>query len=127
MALANPEAEVLFVDESYQAVASAEETYGANAEGGAAEFRVGDGLADVPAGSVDLVLNNPPFHSHQATTDTTAWRMFSEARRALRPGGELWVIGNRHLGYHLKLRRLFGNSELVASDAKFVVLRAVKK
>jgi 16S rRNA (guanine1207-N2)-methyltransferase len=88
---------------------------------------VGDGLADVPAGSVDLVLNNPPFHSHQATTDTTAWRMFSEARRALRPGGELWVIGNRHLGYHLKLRRLFGNSELVASDAKFVVLRAVKK
>ncbi|MCX4459104.1 methyltransferase [Streptomyces sp. NBC_01728] len=127
MALANPEAEVLFVDESYQAVASAEETYGANAEGGAAEFRVGDGLADVPAGSVDLVLNNPPFHSHQATTDTTAWRMFSGARRALRPGGELWVIGNRHLGYHLKLRRLFGNSELVASDAKFVVLRAVKK
>ncbi|WP_405884841.1 methyltransferase [Streptomyces sp. NBC_01384] len=126
IALANPEAEVLFVDESYQAVASAQETHRANT-GGSAEFRVGDGLAAVPAGSVDLVLNNPPFHSHQATTDTTAWRMFSGARRALRPGGELWVIGNRHLGYHLKLRRLFGNSELVASDAKFVVLRAVKK
>lgn len=126
MALANPDAEVLFVDESFQAVASAEATYRANA-GGAAEFRVADGLAGVPAGSVDLVLNNPPFHSHQATTDTTAWRMFSDARTALRPGGELWVIGNRHLGYHLKLRRLFGNSELVAGDAKFVVLRAVKK
>ncbi|WP_369255829.1 methyltransferase [Streptomyces sp. R35] len=126
VALANPEAEVLFVDESYQAVASAEATYRANAQGDA-EFRVGDGLTDVPDGSVDLVLNNPPFHSHQATTDTTAWRMFSEARRALRPGGELWVIGNRHLGYHLKLRRLFGNSELVAGDAKFVILRAVKK
>ncbi|WP_406165676.1 methyltransferase [Streptomyces sp. NBC_00996] len=126
IALANPEAEVLFVDESYQAVASAEATYRANAEG-SAEFRVGDGVAGVPATSVDLVLNNPPFHSHQATTDTTAWRMFSGARRALRPGGELWVIGNRHLGYHLKLRRLFGNSELVAGDAKFVILRAVKK
>ncbi|MEU8977311.1 methyltransferase [Streptomyces sp. NPDC058467] len=126
VALANPEAEVLFVDESYQAVASAEATYRANAEG-YAEFRVGDGLTGIPADSVDLVLNNPPFHSHQATTDTTAWRMFSGARRALRPGGELWVIGNRHLGYHLKLRRLFGNSELVAGDAKFVILRAVKK
>ncbi|MEU9287203.1 methyltransferase [Streptomyces sp. NPDC048275] len=126
IALENPEAEVLFVDESYQAVASAEETYRANTEG-SAEFRVGDGLTGVPAGSVDLVVNNPPFHSHQATTDTTAWRMFSGARRALRPGGELWVIGNRHLGYHLKLRRLFGNSELVAGDAKFVILRAVKK
>ncbi|WP_128430685.1 methyltransferase [Streptomyces cyaneus] len=127
VALANPAAEVLFVDESFQAVASAEATYRANGVQGHAEFRVGDGLAGVPAGSVDLVLNNPPFHSHQATTDATAWRMFTGARRALRPGGELWVIGNRHLGYHVKLRRLFGNSRLVASDAKFVVLRAVKR
>ena len=127
VALANPEAEVLFVDESFQAVASAEATYKANGVPGHAEFRVGDGLSGVPDGSVDLVLNNPPFHSHQATTDTTARRMFADARRALRPGGELWVIGNRHLGYHVTLRRLFGNSELVASDPKFVVLRAVRK
>ncbi|MFF4146519.1 methyltransferase [Streptomyces sp. NPDC001698] len=127
LALANPGAEVLFTDESFQAVASAEGTYKANGVPGQAEFRVGDALAGVPAGSVDLVLNNPPFHSHQATTDATAWRMFAGARRALRPGGELWVIGNRHLGYHVKLRRLFGNSRLVASDPKFVVLRAVKR
>ncbi|MFD4952595.1 methyltransferase [Streptomyces sp. NPDC058451] len=127
LALANPGAEVLFTDESFQAVASAEDTYKANGVPGQAEFRVGDALAGVPAGSVDLVLNNPPFHSHQATTDETAWRMFTGARRALRPGGELWVIGNRHLGYHVKLRRLFGNSRLVASDPKFVVLRAVKR
>ncbi|MEU6281615.1 methyltransferase [Streptomyces sp. NPDC047028] len=126
MALADPGAEVLFVDESFQAVASAEATYKANGVPGHAEFRVGDGLAGVAPGSADLVLNNPPFHSHQATTDAAAWRMFTGARRALRPGGELWVIGNRHLGYHVKLRRLFGNSELVASDRKFVVLRAVK-
>lgn len=127
VALADPAAEVLFVDESFQAVASAEATYKTNGGPGHAEFRVGDGLAGVPAGSVDLVLNNPPFHSHQATTDTTAWRMFTGARRALRPGGELWVIGNRHLGYHVKLRKLFGNSRLVASDPKFVVLKAVKR
>lgn len=127
MALADPRAEVLFVDESFQAVASAEATYRANGVPGQAEFRVGDGLSGVPAGSVDLVLNNPPFHSHQATTDATAWRMFTGARRTLRPGGELWVIGNRHLGYHVKLRRLFGNGDVVASDPKFVVLRAVKR
>jgi 23S rRNA (guanine1835-N2)-methyltransferase len=127
VALADPEAEVLFLDESFQAVASAEATYTANGVPGHAEFRVGDGLAGVPAGSVDLVLNNPPFHSHQTTTDATAWRMFTGAKRALRPGGELWVIGNRHLGYHVKLRRLFGNSHLVAGDPKFVVLKAVKR
>ncbi|WP_329019479.1 methyltransferase [Streptomyces sp. NBC_01601] len=127
VALADPEAEVLFVDESFQAVASAEATYKANGVPGHAEFRVGDGLAGVASGSVDLVLNNPPFHSHQATSDATSWRMFTGAEQALRPGGELWVIGNRHLGYHVKLKRLFGNCELVASDPKFVVLKAVKK
>jgi 16S rRNA (guanine1207-N2)-methyltransferase len=127
VALADPDAEVLFVDESFQAVASAEATYQANGAPGHAEFRVGDGLAGVPSGSVDVVLSNPPFHSHQATTDATAWRMFTGARRTLRPGGELWVVGNRHLGYHVKLRKLFGNSRLVASDPKFVVLKAVKR
>lgn len=127
VALADPAAEVLFTDESFQAVASAEATYQANGAAGQAEFRVGDGLSGVPDDSVDLVLNNPPFHSHQATTDATAWRMFTGARRVLRPGGELWVVGNRHLGYHVKLRRLFGNSHLVASDRKFVVLKAVRK
>ncbi|WP_089105817.1 methyltransferase [Streptomyces hyaluromycini] len=127
VALADPTAEVLFVDESFQAVASAEATYKANGVPGHAEFRVGDGLAGVAAGSVDVVLNNPPFHSHQATTDATAWRMFTGAKQALRPGGELWVIGNRHLGYHVTLRRLFGNSQLVASDPKFVVLKAVRR
>ncbi|MGW5422972.1 methyltransferase [Streptomyces sp. NPDC003943] len=128
VALAEPDAELLFTDESYQAVASAEENFRNHAgEGRKAEFRVGDGLADAAPGSVDLVLNNPPFHSHQATTDRTARRMFADARRALRPGGELWVVGNRHLGYHVTLRRIFGNSELVASDPKFVILRAVKR
>ncbi|MFE6664727.1 methyltransferase [Streptomyces sp. NPDC057697] len=127
-ALANPEARVTFIDESYQAVASAEETFRANAGPDAeAEFLVGDGLADLPPASVDLVLNNPPFHSHQATTDATARAMFQGARAALRPGGELWVVGNRHLGYHTRLRRVFGNCVTVAGDPKFVVLRAVKR
>ncbi|MGW7053685.1 methyltransferase [Streptomyces sp. NPDC054887] len=127
-ALANPEAELTFTDESFQAVASAEATFRANAGADRkAEFLVGDGLSGVPEGTVDLVLNNPPFHSHRTTTDATARRMFGGARDALRAGGELWVVGNRHLGYHVTLRRIFGNSELVASDPKFVVLRAVKR
>ncbi|MET8299373.1 class I SAM-dependent methyltransferase, partial [Streptomyces sp. NPDC005180] len=128
MAVANPDAEVVFTDESFQAVASAEATFRENA-GPAAEagFLVGDALSGVERESVDLVLNNPPFHTHRALTDSTSWRMFSGSRRALRPGGELWVIGNRHLGYHVKLRRLFGNCETVASNPKFVVLRAVKR
>lgn len=127
-AVADPEATVTFIDESYPAVASAEATFRANGgDPSRAEFIAGDALAAVPAGSVDLVLNNPPFHTHQATSGATSWRMFSGARDALRPGGELWVVGNRHLDYHVKLRKLFGNSQVVAGGPKFVVLRAVKR
>lgn len=127
-ALANPASDVLFTDESYQAVASAEATFRDNAPPGTkAEFTVGDALTEVPPGSADLVLVNPPFHSHRATTDSTARRMFRTAHAALRPGGELWVVGNRHLGYHVRLRRLFGTCEVAASDPKFVVLRAVRR
>jgi 23S rRNA (guanine1835-N2)-methyltransferase len=132
-ALANPAAELIFIDESYLAVASAQETFRANvATNRVARFVVGHSLfapADgtpMEPGSVDLVLNNPPFHIHHSLTDQTAWQMFADARKALRTGGELWVVGNRHLGYHAKLKRLFGNCEVAASNAKFVVLRAVR-
>jgi len=128
-ALTSPKAHVTFVDESYQALASARATFEATFPPGTrdAEFRAADGMDGFPPDSVDLVLNNPPFHSHQATTDATAWRMFTGSRTALRRGGELWVVGNRHLGYHLKLKRLFGNCEVVGSNPKFVVLRAVRR
>ncbi|MCS0636183.1 methyltransferase [Streptomyces sp. LP05-1] len=127
VALAEPGAELLLTDESYQAVASARDTFRAAAPDARARFEVGDGLADAPAGSADVVLCNPPFHSHQATTDATARRMFREARRALRPGGELWVVGNRHLGHHVTLKRIFGGCRVVAGDPKFVVLRAERR
>jgi 16S rRNA (guanine1207-N2)-methyltransferase len=125
-ALAGPDARLTFVDESHYAVASAEATFRENTAGREAAFVVGDGLTGLAPGSVDLVLNNPPFHSHRATTEDIARRMFAGAWRALRPGGELWVVGNRNLGYHVRLRKLFGNCEVVAGSPKFVVLRAVR-
>jgi 16S rRNA (guanine1207-N2)-methyltransferase len=126
-ALTHPDAEIVCTDESYQAVASAEDTFRANGLADRAVFTAADALGAVEPGSADLVLNNPPFHSHQATTDATAWRMFQQARKALAPGGELWVVGNRHLGYHVKLRRIFGNCRTVAGNPKFVLLRAVRR
>ena len=53
--------------------------------------------------------------------------MFTDAHRALQVGGELWVVGNRHLAHHAKLQRIFRNCEVVASSPKFVVLRAVRR
>ncbi|MNQ57722.1 Ribosomal RNA large subunit methyltransferase G [compost metagenome] len=125
-ALANPQAEMTLVDESYMAVQSARENWHAALGERPAEIRAGDGLAEQPADSLDLVLCNPPFHQQQVVGDLLAWRMFVQARNALVTGGELWIVGNRHLGYHAKLKRLFRGVEQVAATPKFVVLRASK-
>ena len=40
--------------------------------------------------------------------------------------GALYIVGNRHLGYHSKLARLFRGVEQVAATPKFVILKARK-
>jgi 16S rRNA (guanine1207-N2)-methyltransferase len=123
----NPAASLLFYDESYMAIASAEANFRAAFAGTRqAEFRVGDCLQGVEANSHDLVLINPPFHQQHSIGDAVAWKMFMEARRVLVEGGELRIVGNRHLGYHAKLKKLFGNCTTVAANKKFVVLSATK-
>ncbi|MBM7061482.1 class I SAM-dependent methyltransferase [Pseudomonas sp. UL073] len=125
-ALANPEAQLSLVDESFMAVQSAQENWQAALGARPVEIRAGDGLAGQAPDSLEVVLCNPPFHQQQVVGDFLAWRMFQQARAALVTGGELWIVGNRHLGYHAKLKRLFRGVEQVAANPKFVVLRARK-
>lgn len=120
----NPEAQLTFADESHAAVASARANFNQACPQRDAQFVVGDGLLAAAAGSVDLVLCNPPFHQQQVIGDEIAMRLFQQARQALAEGGELWVVGNRHLGYHVKLRKFFSQVEQVGGNSKFVVLRA---
>lgn len=123
----NASAELCFTDRSFLAVESARETFrGAFGEERPACFLPTLALDGVERGWADVILNNPPFHDRHAVGDAIAWGMFHEARRALGSGGSLYVVGNRHLGYHAKLKRIFGNCETLASDPKFMVLRAVR-
>lgn len=128
--LANqPEARVQFIDESTMAIASAEKNIKTNLPDlvGQCEFILNDSLTDIEGGSVDLILCNPPFHQNTATTDHIAWQMFKDSHRVLKKGGELRIIGNRQLAYHIKLQRLFGNETLIASNNKFVTQSAIKR
>ena len=124
----NPQARLTFVDESTMAVASARTNFeAAFGNSRRAEFQVTDCLAGIEPDSADLILNNPPFHQQQAVGDAVAWQMFSESLAVLKPSGQLWVIGNRHLAYHAKLKRLFGNCHTVVSNRKFVILQSKKR
>ncbi|PWE39821.1 50S rRNA methyltransferase [Pseudomonas prosekii] len=125
-ALQNPDAQYTLVDESFMAVQSASENWRAALGEREVIVRAGDGLAGQEAQSLDVVLCNPPFHQQQVVGDFLAWRMFQQAREALVVGGALYIVGNRHLGYHSKLARLFRGVEQVAATPKFVILKARK-
>lgn len=122
-----PLARLRFVDESFMAVASAAENFrrvfGDRRQVG---FKTTDCLNGIPADSVDCIVCNPPFHQQHAIGDHIARQMFRQSKRVLRRGGELRIIGNRHLDYHLSLKKLFGRYDLIASNNKFVILSVVK-
>jgi len=123
-----PSSKIHFVDESFMAAASARENFHhAFADTRQAEFTVTDGLTEFEPTSADMILCNPPFHQQQAVGDQIAQQMFKQSHRVLRKGGELWVIGNRHLGYHVSLKRIFGNATQVASNKKFVILKMIRQ
>ncbi len=125
-ALDNPQAHYTLVDESFMAVQSAAQNWHAAFGERKAVIRAADGLASQEPDSLDVVLCNPPFHQQQVVGDFLAWRMFLQARAALVTGGALYIVGNRHLGYHSKLARLFRGVEQVAATPKFVILKARK-
>jgi len=123
-----PSAHIQFFDESHMAITSAKINIITNFPDLAnqCQFHLNDCLTNVESNSVDLILCNPPFHQHTATTDHIAWQMFKDSHRVLKKGGELRIIGNRQLAYHIKLKRIFGNEKLIASNDKFVTQSAIK-
>ncbi len=123
-ALANPDARYTLIDESRAALESARINWDRHLPGRNVDIRAADGLADAARDSVDVVLCNPPFHQAHVIGDALAWRMFTQAQQAMRPTGSLYIVGNRHLAYHSKLKRFFRNVQQLGATDKFVVLRA---
>ncbi|MGR5231923.1 methyltransferase [Vibrio rotiferianus] len=125
----NPQAHLTCVDESFMAIESAKQNLIDNL-GDTRDIQciANNCLDGFTPDSADMVMCNPPFHQQHAITDHIAWQMFCDAKQILNQGGKLQVIGNRHLGYDAKLKRLFGdkNVKLVASNSKFVILQATK-
>ncbi len=69
--------------------------------------------ADVRLGAADLqgldfVVMNPPFHDGGAEDRALGAAFIGAAAHALRPGGKLLMVANRHLPYEAALRDSFG-------------------
>ncbi|EEG5932149.1 23S rRNA (guanine(1835)-N(2))-methyltransferase RlmG [Salmonella enterica subsp. enterica] len=125
----NPQANVVFVDESPMAVDSSRLNVETNLPEAfeRCEFMINNALSGVEPFRFNAVFCNPPFHQKNALTDNIAWEMFHHARRCLKINGELYIVANRHLDYFHKLKKIFGNCATIATNNKFVILKAVKQ
>ncbi|EBD0678835.1 23S rRNA (guanine(1835)-N(2))-methyltransferase RlmG [Salmonella enterica] len=125
----NPQANVVFVDESPMAVDSSRLNVETNLPEAfeRCEFMINNALSGVEPFRFNAVFCNPPFHQKHALTDNIAWEMFHHARRCLKINGELYIVANRHLDYFHKLKKIFGNCATIVTNNKFVILKAVKQ
>lgn len=116
--------DVLACDSSAAAVASTTQT--AEANGFSVDVRRADGIPAELA-ELDLVACNPPFHRGAAKDSSGAFAMVADAGRALRPGGELWLVFNSHLPYLPHAREQVGPTRVVVRDASYIVICSTKR
>lgn len=125
-AVAHPDARVIATDRSAAAVASARETAAANGVGARLTVTHDDAGSELPDGSADVVLLNPPFHLGTSVHTGAATRLFEAAARILRPGGELFTVYNSSLGYRAELGRVVGATQQLHRTPKFTVTRSIR-
>ncbi len=75
----------------------------------------------------DVIVSNPPFHTQsRADRPDIGRRFIAVAAEALKPGGRLWLVANRHLPYEAVLNESFGAVRTVAQRDGFKIIEAVK-
>jgi 23S rRNA (guanine1835-N2)-methyltransferase len=119
---------VIFIDESAMAVASAQsnaqQLYPDHSQ--CFSFHQGDGLANYAGAQADLIICNPPFHMDHTVDDFSGKRLLLQCAEHTAPGGKLCVVANRHLDYQSSLKRSFGRIEKLATNSKFNIFLAHK-
>lgn len=108
------------------AVAASREAGAAAGRAGAAiRFHWSDVADGVGQRRYDAIVCNPPFHAQGAGERVDLGRAFiAAAADALRPGGRLWLVANRHLPYEAALAGRFDSPREVASSDGFKVVEA---
>jgi 16S rRNA (guanine1207-N2)-methyltransferase len=76
----------------------------------------------------DVIVMNPPFHTGGSASRSDVGRRFIEvAASALRPGGTLLLVANRHLAYESALSKGFADVRMLAQAHGYKILLAVAR
>jgi 16S rRNA (guanine1207-N2)-methyltransferase len=93
----------------------------------AIDFHWHDVTAGLPR-PCDFIVSNPPFHAQGRADRPDIGRAFiAAAAQALRPGGRLLLVANRHLPYESELNARFDGTRVLAQVAGFKVLMATQR
>lgn len=83
---------------------------------------------DVAAGlprRYDVIVTNPPFHAQdRVDRPELGQRFIAAAAQALRPGGRLFLVANRHLPYEAALSSGFAEVRVLAVHQGFKAIEA---
>jgi 16S rRNA (guanine1207-N2)-methyltransferase len=89
-------------------------------------FQWADVTAGLPVNRLDFVVMNPPFHAGREAVSALGRAFVRAALEALRPGGRLFMVANRHLPYEGEIEAMAGRVESKSEGGGFKVIRAVK-
>ncbi|MBI3505598.1 MAG: class I SAM-dependent methyltransferase [Proteobacteria bacterium] len=91
-----------------------------------ASCRWHDVAAGIGKAAYDAILVNPPFHDSRGEDRALGLRFVAVAAEALKPGGRLLLVANRHLAYEAELKARFADAARLDEDAAFKVYSARK-
>lgn len=114
-----PELEVSLSDIDAMALASSR--YNSEQLNLAATIFPSDGLNATD--QYQLIISNPPFHQGKGTDYQFAETLLTDAAKHLLPGGELWIVANRHLAYEQWTQQHCRSTEIIVQAQGFKVLR----
>ena len=91
----------------------------------ALDFIWADVTQGIPLKELDFVVTNPPFHAGKGALPSLGRCFIREAFSALKIGGRLWFVANRHLPYEGEIE---GNGliQTVIEADGFKVIEAIK-
>ncbi len=117
--------DIVGVDVSARAVASAQLTLAANGHR-SATVHLCCGAGAIDDATIDTVVTNPPFHRGHDISFEVSQLFVREAARVLKPGGSVYLVANIHLDYGRWLKQHVGNAGTAYENSRFRVWHATK-
>jgi 16S rRNA (guanine1207-N2)-methyltransferase len=86
-----------------------------------------DATTKWPVPALDAIVCNPPFHERGETSTELGRGILRSAFEALKVGGSLWMVANRHLPYEKTLYQTFGAWDVLDERGGYKVIRATRR